>query len=136
MNFTQKVFQITDLIKYIGKFKKQFEDADNIDKLNNTYIFQNLICLIFGNKCEHDSGLIIKNGEDDRLIINICFHNHNHIHIRFTTFQKYQRNPYYFDFILLNKNIIPIDNQYLFSTFIINDSILLPFFKSEKSYII
>jgi hypothetical protein len=134
--YTNKVFQITDLIKHIAKFKHQFEYAEDIDKLNNTHIFQNLVCLIFANNCTHDHGLIVKSSEDERMIINVCFHNSNHIHLRFSVFGKYKRVPYYFDFILLQKDDPPLHNQYLLSQFILNDDILLPFFKSGTSIII
>ena len=106
--YVNKVFQITDLVKCIGALKHQFEVASDIQKLNNTYNFQSLIFHLFHNV--FDSGIIIKQN-DNRLAIRICKHKNPTITITFETFEKYKRQPYYFDTLFLDMTDTPIQNN-------------------------
>ena len=121
-----QVFTITDLVKKIGHYKKEFEEAQDIYYLNNNFHFQQLILLIFNNI--YDSGLTIKNKnqDDQRLMIKIC--KHKPILLTFEIFQKYKRIPYYVDQLFLDVKKSALYNQKEISKYILNDSMLLNFF--------
>ena len=122
-----KAFAITDIVKIIGDFKNQFERASDIEKLNNLTAFQNLVFELFS--CKNDSGIIIRNENEDRLEIRICFHNSTYITIQFICYEKYKRIPYYYEPLFLDKQHKSIDLQYQLSEYILNDNMVLEFFK-------
>ena len=66
MNFTQKVWSITDLIGVIGSFKKLFEHASDIEKLNESTAFQHLVFHVFGHT--FDSSLIVRHKGAERVL--------------------------------------------------------------------
>ena len=125
MKYANKLFSITDLIKHIGNFKHQFEKAYDIEKLNNHPHFQHLLFHIFYYKC--DTGITLRK-DNERMVINI-FHNHPYIVLTMETFEKYKKLPYYFDATFFNSNNKAIDNQRALSCRILNDNMLLEFFK-------
>ena len=124
--YTNKVFAITDLTKYIGCFKHQFELASDIEKLNNQFSFQSLVYHLF--RYQTDTGLIIRNN-NQRLMIKICKCKNDIILLTFQTFEKFKRLPYYFDTLFLYKENTPLDNQNKLANHILNDTMLLPFFQ-------
>ena len=86
-----------------------------------------------------DSGSIVRQkGNTDGLSISICKHKSSMILISFQIFEKYKKQPYYFDKIFLNANNNPLHNQRTLSNYILNDCMLLDFFidenKSQCSY--
>lgn len=129
--YTNKVFQITDLVRLIAYYKHLFEDAYDIDCLNNNYQFEHLIYHIFYDK--YDSGLIVRNKDiDDRLSIQICKHDKTKILITFEAYEKYKRTFYYSTQLLLDRQKqTALFNQREIAWFILNDNILLPFFMTE-----
>ena len=78
-----------------------------------------------------DSGIIIKQN-DNRLAIRICKHKNPTTTITFETFEKYKRQPYYFDTLFLDMTDTPIQNQIKLSNHILNDDMLLEFFMHEN----
>ena len=125
---SDKLWQITDLIKLIGSLKKEMECATDIEKLNKIPTFQHLVYHIF-NPSEFDSGLIIRNIlNEDRLSITICKHKPPIVMISFSCLEKCKRIPYLFDTLSLNG----IDNQRELATMILNDNILFHFFSHSK----
>ena len=127
MNFTQKVWSITDLIGIIGSFKKMFEHASDIEKLNESTSFQHLVFHVLARG--FDSGLIIRDRYSrDRLHISICKHRKPIIVVTFEILEKRKRIPYYFDILFLDSNSSAITNQRKLAEMILNDSLLLPFF--------
>ena len=123
-----KVWQITDLVKYIGQFKHEFERATDIEKLNQIKVFQHLVFHIF-NPSGFDSGLIVRNTlNEDRLSISICKHKPPIVMVSFSAIHKHKRNPYHFDTICLNLDNSSVDNQRQLATMVLNDNILFHFF--------
>ena len=129
---SHKVWQITDLIKMIGKWKHEFEKATDIEKLNRIEVFQHLVYHIF-NPSEFDSGLIIRNTlNDHRLSVTVCKHKPPIVMISFSCLEKHKRNPYYFDTLSLNVDNNGIDNQRALTEMVLNDNILFHFFRYSK----
>ena len=130
MNGIQRVWRITDLIKLIGTFKHDFEHNMDIQQLNNSYLFQHIIPLIFYLKCE--SGVVkynVQNGQ--RMRIQVCKCNPNTTIIQFDLFEKRKRTPYYHDTIFLHNNDKPLGNQRILAEWILNDTLILSFFKCD-----
>ena len=128
MNAVQKVWRITDLIKLIGALKHQMEHNMDIEKLNNTYLFQHLIPLIFFICC--DSGVVKYNDcNGERMRIQVCKCNPRITVVQMDLFEKRKRLPYYCDSLFLNNDNKPLDNQKRLSEWILNDSLLLDFFR-------
>ena len=127
MSFVQKVWSITDLIGVIGSFKKLFEHASDIQKLNESTSFQHLVFHVFARIS--DSGLIIRDRYcKDRLHISICKHKYPVVVVTFEILAKRKRIPYYFDIMFLDMNNGALINQRLLTERVLNDSLLLPFF--------
>lgn len=126
MNYTNKIWRITDLVKEIGKWKTEFELTNDIEKLNEIQHFQNLIYLLFNSR--FDTGLILKT-EDTRLHIGICFHVENTIVISFEMFEKYQRKPCYKNLFCIGNSEVPYKIQYQLAEFILQDDKILEFFR-------
>ena len=130
MNAVQKVWRITDLVRLIGLFKHDFEHNMDIEQINNTYLFQHLIPLIFFIRS--DSGVVKYNAKnDDRMRIEICKCNPQITVIQFDLFHKHKRTQYYHDSIFLDNDKEPLVNQRRLSECILNDSLLLGFFKAD-----
>ena len=126
---SDKLWQITDMIKLIGSFKKEMERATDIEKLNTIPTFQHLVYHIF-NPSEFDSGLIIRNTlNEDRLMISICRHKQPFVLLSFSCLEKYKRIPYHFDTLSINLDHSSVDNQSQLVTMILNDNILFHFFR-------
>ena len=125
MRYTEQVFRITDLVKYIGKFKHQFELVSDIEKLNNSFDFQHIVFHIFHNK--FDTSIVLRN-ETERCKITVCFCEPPTVNVIFKVFKKYKRKPFYVDNMIFNmekqSNI-----QYNLANWILYDKFLLPFFK-------
>ena len=132
--YTDGLWQITDLIKMIGQYKKLFENITDIEKLNQSHSFQSLVYHVFYR--QYDSGIIIRNKmNNDRLHISICKHQYPDIITSFELYGKYKKRPYYVDTLFLDFNEMPIDNQRVLANHILNDSLLFHFFEFEgKSY--
>ena len=126
-NFTNKVFRITDLVKVIGKYKHEFENALDVARLNENVLFQDLIRAIFA--CQHDSCLFKRNKDEDRIKITICKHNDPIIIVTCFVNAKFKQKPYHVEMFFMSSNILPIHNQRKLSKWILDDSILLSFFK-------
>ena len=130
MNAIQKVWQITDLIRLIGSFKHDMEHNMDIENLNNNFCFQHLIGIIFFLK--FDNGVVTYsdcNGE--RMRIEICKCDPNITVVQFDLFEKRKRTPYYFDSLFLINDNKPLDNQRILAECILNDLLLLDFFKRD-----
>ena len=121
-----KLWAITDLIKMIGQYKHEFENIADIEKLNNTQLFQHLVAIIFSCNC--DNGIVkYDNQTRERLNIRVCKCDPYMIIVQTELFQKYKRLPYYTDTLFLDKNTNPVDNQRLLANFILHDPLLLHF---------
>ena len=130
MSSTQKVWAITDLIKEIGKWKTEFEIANDIEKLNNTYLMQYLVGLIFYCNCE--TSVIKYNDKNrERMSVYICKCNPNITIVQFDIFEKYKRIPYYHDNIFLKNNKCALENQRMFVEWVLNDPLLVEFFRCD-----
>ena len=91
-----KVWIISDLITMIGEFKHQFEEAEDVERLNMTHSFQSLVFHVF--YYEYNSSVIIRNNvNNDRLHISICKRENQLVAVTFKLYHKYKRIPYYFD---------------------------------------
>ena len=128
MNAIQRVWQIKDLIKAIGSFKHEMEHNIDIEQINNTYLFQHLIPLIFYLNSE--SGIVKYNAKNgNRMRIQICKCNPNITVIQFDLFHKRKRTSFYYDSVFLNNNNKPLANQRILAEWILNDQLLLDFFQ-------
>ena len=128
MNAVQRCWQITDLVKLIGTFKHEIEHNMDIENLNNNFCLQHLISIIFFLK--FDNGVIKYNATNrERMRIQVCKCNPNITVVQFDLFEKRKRSSYYNDSIFLNNDKEPVANQRLLSEWILNDSLVLPFFK-------
>ena len=126
MNAIQQVWRITDLIKLIGSLKHDFEHNIDIEQINNTYLFQHLIPLIFYLNSE--SGIVKYNAKNgDRMRIQICKCNPSTTVIQFDLFDKRKRTPFYYDSILLHNIEKPFANQRILAEWVLNDQLLLNF---------
>ena len=130
MSSTQKVWAITDLIKEISMWKTEFEIANDIEKLNNTYLMQYLVGLVFFCKCETS---VVKYNDinRERMSIHICKCDSNITVVQFDIFEKYKRLPYYHDYMLLKNNTCAVENQRLLSTWVLNDPLVVEFFRCD-----
>ena len=129
--FTNKVWAITDIVKLIGKFKGQMEHCIDIEKINQVYSFQSLLCHLFYHL--YDSGIIVRSKmNEDRMHISICKHQNHMVLISFELYGKYKKMPFYVDQLFLNFNEKAIDNQYKIANHILNDTLLSHFFEFEK----
>ena len=127
MSYTNKVRQITDLIKVIGQYKHWFENISDIEKLNNTRLFQHIVAIIFN--CNNDNGVIkYDNRTGERLSIRICQCSSDIIIVQAELLHKYKRISYYMDTLFLHKNSNPVDSQRLLTDWILNNQMLLHFF--------
>ena len=134
MNPIQRVWRIIDLVKLICSFKRDFEHNTDIQKLNNTYLFQHLIPHIFFLKC--DSGVVKYNNQNrDRIRIEVCKCDPNITTIQVELFETRKRTPYYFDILFLDNDKEPIANQRKLSEWILNDSLLLELFRSDDEIV-
>ena len=129
MNFTQRVWRISDLIGIIGSFKKMFEHASDIEKLNESTAFQHLIWHVFGRI--YDSSLIIKHNTE-RLRISICKHKKPMVIVTFELLARRKRTPYYFDIIFLDMNNSALTNQRKLAERVLCDHMLLYFFYNDS----
>ena len=130
MNAIQQVWRITDLVRLIGLFKHNFEHIMDIENLNNTYLFQHLIPLIFFIRS--DSGVVKYNDcNGERMRIEICKCNPNISVVQFDLFHKHKRTQYYHNTIFLNNKDQPLANQRKLAECILNDTLLLDFFKCD-----
>ena len=134
LKYTNKLWTITDLIKEVGKWKTEFENIADIEKLNQSHSFQSLVYHVFYR--QYDSGIIIRNKmNNDRLHISICKHQYPDIITSFELYGKYKKRPFYVDTLFLDFNKMPIDNQRVLANFVLNDTMLFHFFEFErKSY--
>ena len=124
--YTNKVWKIKDLVKHISKFKHQFENASDIERLSNNNDYQHILYHIYNYRT--DNGLVIRKN-DERLVVNICLHKKPYITLTFKCYEKYKKIPYYFDITFLNTNEKAINNQRLIANRILNDDMLLEFFR-------
>ena len=129
MNFTQKVWSITDLIRVIGSFKKMFEHASDIEKLNESTSFQHLVWHVFARI--YDSSLIVRHNTE-RLRISICKHRRPMVIVTFEILEKRKRTPFYFNILFLNSNESALTNQRKLAERVLYDSLLLPFFYNDS----
>ena len=129
MSYTNQVFRITDLVKIIGSFKKEFELADDIRRLNDNSLFQQLILLIYNSL--HDAGIITKNEKEERLQIKICFCLKiiPLIIIDFKIYEKYKKKHKYRNMFFINPDDKAYITQQDLSKFILDQDVLLSFFK-------
>ena len=133
MKYSQKVFQITDLIRKIGKYKHQFETFADFQQLNNSHNLQHLIFHIF--YYTFNSSVVIYNPNiEERLVIKIDKTIPKHIFLTFQIFQKYKRKEcIYMDILSLYPKLkLPFKLQQQISNHILKDNMLLQFFKSGK----
>ena len=131
MKFAQRVWRISDLIGVIGSFKKMFEHASDIEKLNESTSFQHLVFHVFARIS--DSGLIIRDRYNkDRLHISICKHRKPVIVVSFEILEKRKRTPYFFDIMFLNSDHSALTNQRKLAERVLYDPMLLPFFQYEN----
>ena len=126
--YTHELWAITDLIKEIAKWKTEFENIADIEKLNATRLLQHLVAIIFN--CNSDNGVIkYDNRTGERLNIRVCKCDENSIIVQTELFKKYKRIPYHYDMFFLDKNSNPVDSQRLLAEWILNDQLLLHFFR-------
>ena len=134
MNAIQKVWRITDLVRLIGLFKHKMEHNMDIENLNNTYLFQHLIPLIFFIRC--DSGVVKYNATNaDRMRIEICKCDPNITVVQFDLFEKRKRIQFYHSTLFLINDNKPLDNQRRLSEWILNDSLVLDYFRCSGEII-
>ena len=128
-----EVWRISHIIKIIGVHKHQFEQAQDIERLNHTHSFQSIIFHSFYYK--HSSNIIIRNNlNDDRLHISICKRDNLLIALTFELYYKYKRIPYYFDILFLDfNNNNALNDQFTLAQHILGDDMLLTFFRYEKN---
>ena len=125
--YTDLIWSITDMIKLIGKWKSEFEVASDIEKLNNTQMFQIIMVHIF--YYEYDTSLLFKNAQQQRLIIKICKHKPNVIIIELNVLDKYKRKPRDILILVVDKNEHSCEQQLRLSKYILKNDTLLSFFK-------
>ena len=127
-----KVWRISDIIKTIGKYKHQFEQAQDVERLNMSHSFQSLVFHLF--YYQYNSGMVMKNTiSTDRLHISIIKSKYQSVVITFELYHKYKRLPYYFDILFLDfSNNNALHNQFVLTQHILNDNMLLTFFQYEK----
>ena len=119
-----RVWQISDLIKKIGSLKHEFENAYDKEKLANTKEYQRLLLHTFYFK--NNNGISIKkNGKRLYIYIN---KSEPYIIVRFQTYEKRKRIPYYFNIIFLSTNDSPLINQNKMYEMVLGEPILLKFF--------
>ena len=130
-----KVWRISDMIKKIGEFKHQFELAQDVEILNMSHSFQFLIFHLFYYK--YGSSMVVRNNiSTDRLHISIIESKYQSVVITFELYHKYKRLPYYFDILFLDlNNNNALHNQLILTQHILNDNMLIPFFRHEKKSI-
>ena len=127
---SHKVWKISDLIKLIGSFKKEMERATDIEKLNKTRSFQQLLNHLFFY--QYNSGLILRNQiNNDRLSIKINKYNYPVVFIVFEAYEKHKRTFYYSDNLFLDLDHEAVYNQQRVGQHILNDNMLLQFFQYE-----
>lgn len=122
LNNANKVFRITDLVKMIGDLKHSFESASDIKKLNDSDLFQDLVCGVFG--CEHDCEIFNRNGNEDRIHITICKHNDPIFIVTCMVYKKYKRKPFHIEMIFMSNSCLPVYNQRQLAKWILNDCII------------
>ena len=126
-----KMWRISDMIKKIGEFKHQFEQAQDVERLNMTHSFQCLVFHVF--YYEYNNSVIIGNTiSTDRLHISIIKSKDPSVVIVFELYHKYKRLPYYFDILFLDFTSCAVRNQIILTQHILNDNMLLIFFRYEK----
>ena len=127
-----KVWRLSDIIKTIGKYKHEFEKAQDVERLNTSHSFQSLVFHLFYYK--YNSSVIIRNNHNkDRLNISIVKSKYPAVVITFEVYHKYKRLPYYFDILFLYfNNNNALNNQLFLTQHILNDNMLLTFFRYEK----
>ena len=134
MNAIQKVWRITDLVRLIGTFKHDIEHNMDIEQINNTYLFQHLIPLIFFIRS--DSGVVKYNDcNGERMRIEFCKCDPNITVVQFDLFHKHKRTQYYHDSIFLDNNKEPFVNQRYLAECILNDTLVLGFFRCSGEII-
>ena len=125
-----KTFAITDILKIIGDWKTEFERVSDIENINNNLCFQHLIGLVFYCNCE--TSLVTYNHRNrDRMQIKVCKCNPNITVVQVDLFEKYKRTPYYHDSLFLYNDETPLANQRILSECVLNDSVLLEFFRCD-----
>ena len=128
--YTHKVIQCLDLLNLIGTYKHEFERSVDIEKLNATELFQNIVFLVFYCHCSGCHGVTARNADTGgRLQIKSCKCDTGFIMVFFSCFEKYKRIPYYQDICLLDKKNIPIHNQRILSEYVLDSDILFDFFQ-------
>ena len=130
-----EMWRISDLVKMIGEFKHQFASAQDVEILNMSHSFQSLVFHVF--YYEYNSSVIIRNNvNNDRLHISIIKSKYPSVIITFELYHKYKHLPYYFDILFLDfNNNNALHNQFILTQHILNDSLLIPFFRYEKKSI-
>ena len=129
MKYSEQVFRITDLVKMIDDWKRQFELISDIEKLNKSFDFQHILFHIFHNLFDTE---IILRDNTERLKIVICFCETPFVEVIFRVYEKYKKVPYYFDNIIFNRNSVkdkPLTIQNSLSHFILNDYMILAFLR-------
>ena len=127
LNYTDKVQHIADLVKLIGDLKHSFESASDIQKLNNTELFQDLVHCIFG--CKYDCELCNRNTNDERLVVAICKHNDPIFIVSCFVYKKYKRKPFHIKMFFMSNKSLPIYNQHRLANWVLDDSVVFSFFK-------
>ena len=79
--------------------------------------------------------VVRNNTSNDRLHISIIKSKYQSVVLTFELYHKYKRLPYYFDILFLDFNDNNITNQTTLAQRILNDYILLSFFRYEKKNI-
>ena len=126
-----KGWRISDIIKMIGEFKHKFEQAQDVEKLNMTQSFQALVFHLFYYK--YGSGMVVRNTiSTDRLHISIIKSKYPLIALTFELYHKHKRLPYYFDILFFDFTSCAVRNQIILTQHILNDNMLLIFFRYEK----
>ena len=122
------------MIKKIGEFKHQFEQAQDVERLNMTHSFQ---CLVFhAFYYEYNNSFIVRNNiSHDRLHVSIIKSKYPLIALTFELYHKHKRLPYYFDILFLDFNNKAITNHFILTQHILNDNMLIIFFRYEKKSI-
>ena len=126
MNAVNRVFRITDLVRLISKWKHLFEEVNDLTKLNNTPEFEHLMVHLFYFK--ENSGLLLRKNEE-RLSIKITLDTKPFIIVSVNIFEKYKKKPYFNDFMIVDMDDDPLINQQKVGKWILDDPILLCFFK-------
>lgn len=126
----QKVWEITDLVKKIGGYKKEFEKASDRKRIKCNKKYQKLIEKIIVYR--FDDELIIHSLiTDHRLKVTIFKGYELSDLIYFSVYEKYKRKPFFTRCLIVQRNDDKITNEKIIREEIFSNSELFLFFEDN-----